>query len=308
MYVYPDYYKDFHCIADKCIHNCCIGWEIDIDDDTAKYYSSINDKFGIRLFENIDSNGVPHFVLDKNKRCPFLNENNLCDIMIHLGEDKVCEICAQHPRFYNEFEHHTECGIGLCCEEAARLVLGKKDTTQFLSEGNEVTIDIYTGLRNTAIHIMQDRSTAISSRFNNIFSYFNISGFDIDINHWMKTLLQLEILDGKWSNILNECLRNLNQVDFHSFDTLVKNREYEYEQFCVYLIYRHLATAQSDNDFIARIKFVKLAYYLLYTLGACKYTLTGIFTFDDQIELVRMFSSEIEYSEENINTLLNKLS
>ena len=25
----PSYYKDFKCIADKCRHSCCIGWEID---------------------------------------------------------------------------------------------------------------------------------------------------------------------------------------------------------------------------------------------------------------------------------------
>ena len=29
----PSYYKKFKCIADKCHHNCCIGWEIDIDDE-----------------------------------------------------------------------------------------------------------------------------------------------------------------------------------------------------------------------------------------------------------------------------------
>ena len=29
----PKYYQQFHCIADKCKHSCCIGWEIDIDKD-----------------------------------------------------------------------------------------------------------------------------------------------------------------------------------------------------------------------------------------------------------------------------------
>ena len=30
----PDFYRDFHCIADRCSDSCCIGWEIDIDPDT----------------------------------------------------------------------------------------------------------------------------------------------------------------------------------------------------------------------------------------------------------------------------------
>ena len=32
----PKYYTEFSCIADRCRHSCCIGWEIDIDADTAE--------------------------------------------------------------------------------------------------------------------------------------------------------------------------------------------------------------------------------------------------------------------------------
>ena len=44
--IYPNYYDHFTCIADKCKHNCCIGWEIDIDDDTMDIYDSIGGEFG----------------------------------------------------------------------------------------------------------------------------------------------------------------------------------------------------------------------------------------------------------------------
>lgn len=27
----PDYYPAFRCIASKCGHTCCAGWEIDVD-------------------------------------------------------------------------------------------------------------------------------------------------------------------------------------------------------------------------------------------------------------------------------------
>ena len=29
QYVYPDYYPKFHCLAQRCRHSCCIGWEIE---------------------------------------------------------------------------------------------------------------------------------------------------------------------------------------------------------------------------------------------------------------------------------------
>lgn len=39
-YIKPDFYDAFHCIASRCRHSCCVGWEIDIDGDTADLYSS----------------------------------------------------------------------------------------------------------------------------------------------------------------------------------------------------------------------------------------------------------------------------
>ena len=46
----PHYYKAFHCIASDCRDNCCVGgWEIDIDEETAQYYLSMEGEFGDRL-------------------------------------------------------------------------------------------------------------------------------------------------------------------------------------------------------------------------------------------------------------------
>ncbi len=34
--VYPDYYAQFRCTADKCPITCCQEWKISVDDDTLK--------------------------------------------------------------------------------------------------------------------------------------------------------------------------------------------------------------------------------------------------------------------------------
>ena len=47
--VYPDYYPQFHCIAERCRHNCCIGWEIDIDAGTLSAYRAMDGALGERL-------------------------------------------------------------------------------------------------------------------------------------------------------------------------------------------------------------------------------------------------------------------
>ena len=123
LFVVPDFYDDFHCIAGQCRHSCCIGWEIDIDEESFAYYSGIEGEIGRALRDNISAEPTPHFILGENERCPFLKKNGLCRLILSLGEDSLCHICREHPRFYNKFTDRTEAGLGLCCEEAVRLFL-----------------------------------------------------------------------------------------------------------------------------------------------------------------------------------------
>ena len=120
--IFPNYYKKFKCIADKCRHSCCIGWEIDVDEDTLDYYNTLDSELGDRIRKSIEGD-TPHFALGEGERCPFLNTRGLCDIISELGEGGLCDICRLHPRFCNFYDGFTEIGLGLCCEEAARIVL-----------------------------------------------------------------------------------------------------------------------------------------------------------------------------------------
>lgn len=129
----PHYYKKFKCISSACTDSCCQGWEIDIDEDTLKSYKAVEGSFGKRLMDNIsipDDDSLPaHFIQTKGERCPFLNEQNLCDIFINIGQEHLSQICTHHPRYYDWFFFGKEEGLGLCCEEAARLVLLDKVTS-----------------------------------------------------------------------------------------------------------------------------------------------------------------------------------
>lgn len=82
----PEYYTKFHCIADKCRHSCCVGWEIEIDPDKLVYYRSIEGEFGARLQKGIaEADDAAQFILDDEERCPFLNRTGLCDMITALG-------------------------------------------------------------------------------------------------------------------------------------------------------------------------------------------------------------------------------
>ena len=54
----PSYYKDFRCIASDCTENCCIGWEIDVDEDTLAYYKSIGSDFSMRTSFSMSASAV----------------------------------------------------------------------------------------------------------------------------------------------------------------------------------------------------------------------------------------------------------
>lgn len=304
--IYPDYYKSFKCTAHKCRHNCCIGWEIDIDEDSLSFYQGVEGEFGKRLKANISFEDTPHFILGEGERCPFLNNKNLCDIYTELGENRLCQICTDHPRFYNHLEGDWfEAGLGLCCEEAARLIITKKEPVM-LSGIPEISESLILDLRNSALEILKDRSLTIIQRIEKLLELISVSKeyahFKIPVSFFEK----LERLDKHWTLLLDIVKENEN-TENDSFDRHMKGRETEYEQFLCYLIYRHFIKADYLSDAAPYALFAAASYHLVYDIGAALYTKNGDFTVDDQLEVMRLFSSEIEYSDENFYAVYDYL-
>ena len=290
MIITPDYYENFKCINKKCTHNCCIGWEIDIDEETYKKYKKIDGDFGNKLLNNINNDESPHFRLDKNDRCPFLNKDNLCDIITTLGEESLCQICSDHPRFRNYFEDRTEIGLGLCCEAAAKLILSKKTLTTFTEPKTD---DNFIRIRNRIYSIIQNRNISVEKRVSCLLDFSGLDLTAIMQKDWKKVYSNLEVLDTDWLVYISN-LDKLNTSDNTKLDI-------PYEQLLIYLIYRHLSPAVYDGMFSERILFIVLSYYIIKTLNKND-------SLEDLIEISRMYSSEIEYSTENIDILLEALS
>lgn len=126
---FPSYYKDFKCIADRCRHSCCVGWEIDVDDGTVEVYEGLGGELGREIRSHI-SGGV--IAMCSDGRCPFLDSRGLCRIISSLGEEYVSDICREHPRFYHSVGGRIEGGIGISCEEAARIILSSDGYADFI--------------------------------------------------------------------------------------------------------------------------------------------------------------------------------
>ncbi|MDD6071699.1 MAG: flagellin lysine-N-methylase [Clostridiales bacterium] len=123
------FYKEFHCIGGICEDSCCENWEIDLDDASLKNYMKQKGEFGKRLKENTRVKDK-QFILN-GTRCPFLNDKNLCDIFIEMGEECLCETCTNFPRHIEEFDNLKEVSLTMSCPEASRIMLARTEKMTF---------------------------------------------------------------------------------------------------------------------------------------------------------------------------------
>ena len=115
--ILPQGFNDFHCKAGACRHTCCQKWEIDIDDDTADYYRGLKTPLGKKIQDHMEKGPDGwHFKLTDKGFCALLRTDGLCEVITALGEDKLCDICTVHPRFFTYVDEFILCGTGLCCE------------------------------------------------------------------------------------------------------------------------------------------------------------------------------------------------
>lgn len=305
-----NFFQNFHCIAGDCKHSCCIGWEIDIDEDTLDDYRQIGGAFGRRLSANIEWTDTPHFKLTKDEWCPFLNQQNLCDIILNLGEESLCQICTDHPRFRSFFSDRTETGLGLCCEAAANQVLGFKEKAEEVvlveEDGGEPLSEweqTILSARQKLIAVAQDRSLSVSARLQRIAEYAGAKAAQKSLSGWAAFYKTLERLSADWDKEL-EILSHIKAPFENPPEALPDT---PFEQLLVYFLYRHLPDAENEQDLKKRAGFAALSCQILRALCLEKTATGKSFSVDMLAELARMYSSEIEYSQENIDSLLDIL-
>lgn len=292
MLIYPDYYKDFHCIAGACRHSCCIGWEIDVDESSLARFLAEEGPLGDKLRANIaQEDGCAHFILGEEERCPFLQADGLCEIILQRGEGALCQICADHPRFRNFFTGRTEIGLGLCCEAAAELILSRQEPVRLIEEGDCPDLpedeQALLTLRTRLIALAQDRSQPMEARLGQLLA---LSGLTSPAD-WVGALLSLERLDESWTRLLESVPAVLPEAP--------ADWEIPLEQLLCYFLYRHLPGALEDDDVPGRMALCAFATRCVRDAALS----AGI----PLAEAARMFSAEVEYSEENIGALLDSM-
>ncbi len=364
----PDYYDEFQCIADKCSDNCCIGgWEIDIDEDTYERYQQMSGETGEKLRSSIiqTEDGDYCFRLIDG-RCPMLTKEGLCVVHKELGEKYLGVVCSQFPRYSEYYGTIKESGIGMACEEAARImlcknrkftlnispleekyeqdseydseyaakifnvrevvfkILCKEDLSVneklivILSLGNEVQKIINDGDYDTikditaeytkeyGVDILEDtRSMFDNGEFDNISLHDSIRQILVPYE-------EMEILNDTWESMLKDVIYSLfEQMDkdeytalSEEFSTYISSREYEYRQLLEYYVFRYFAKSIYDYDVLGKCQMLVTNFFMIKQMDMLKWLDNHRnYSFDDRMDIVHIFSRQVEYSEENIENL-----
>ena len=279
-------YNEFRCKADKCKHSCCKGWEIDIDEDTLEYYKDLDTELGNEILQNIQEEEDTHFKLTDDDRCPFLKDNGLCKLIEELGEDSLCDICRLHPRFFEDINDYSLAGVGLSCEKVTELIFEKK-SLDFIICDSQKKIDIYELLKLLDINISHD-SLDLSKM---IPDYLEEGKIEKVLDIFSNTVP----IDDKWKNevlLIKSDYKKLLE-GFDSKDIDIKKYEITYQ----YILFRQL-------ELIEQYGTEKIIDYAIYSII---FIILYARLFHDDIEAVRRWSEQIEYNEDNINTLINEL-
>ena len=330
----PSYYRDFKCTADKCTDSCCIGWEIDIDKQSLKRFRAISDsEFSDKLKRCISESGTPHFILDENERCPFLDKNGLCEMILYSGEDILCNICRDHPRYFEWYDGLKEGGIGLCCEAAAKLILQNNNCTSFYDKEipyedcgsyDDGLFKLMLDMRKRIFSFTEQSNFALKDILSSILSYaeymqekcdsFDFSKKDIKPSLCQKHDANIKKIDGFLSELESmESNRpfkklitdnNISQKINEFYNKHPETKKYLINIF-EYFLYRHFLKGVYDDEFYSRIAFAILSTCVTALLFVSAYTEQGVFNIDTAVRCCVYYSKEIEYSESNLNIIFD---
>ncbi|WP_296135399.1 flagellin lysine-N-methylase [uncultured Eubacterium sp.] len=294
--VKPTFYKNFKCIAGDCPDSCCQGWEVDADSDSLEYYKTLDNSLEIK--KRIDSviskdefdNTI--FTLAPKKRCPFLNDENLCDMHIAIGGEHTPYTCRTFPRFIYDFGATREIGISFSCPVASDMMYNTEsfdfetDINSDLPTLNDIDAEKYFLLykgRAEAYKIAKDKNKSIRERLSDLLDLgvllqeklfpYDEGGDDIAFFDVFKNP---ELINPEWKEkVENFSLKQVSDTQSN-------------ENILMYFLYKYLMQAVYDDDALSKIKMAVLGVLINTYFGEDSWT-------------VHLWSKETEHSQYNMD-------
>lgn len=300
--VTPSFYKDFECIAGACPDSCCQGWEVDADKDSLEYYKTLSGDIRQRIDSVLDKDefGNTIFRLTDRKRCPFLNDSNLCDMHIAIGGEHTPFTCRTFPRFINDFGSTREMGISFSCPVASDMMWnleGEFDFETTINSDppslNDIDAELYFYLiksRTKAYQIVKNKELPLNKRMVQLLEYAQELQNDIDSYEEGSAVLDFKDVFNNPEVINNEWV---DKVKNGSFDKSAINSK-SCENIAVYFLFRYFMQAVYDRDVLSKVKTAVVGVLIPAFFGNDSWT-------------IHLWSKETEHSDVNMERYVDIL-
>ncbi len=291
----PSFYKDFKCIAGDCPDSCCQGWEVDADDESLEFYKTLTGDIRHRIDSVLDTDEFNNtiFKLADKKRCPFLNNENLCDMHIAIGGEHTPYTCRMFPRFINDFGGTREMGVSFSCPVAADMMFDLKESMRFVSEVNDLPpalneIDAQTYFflvkaRERAFEIIRNQSIPVAQRLIDLLDYGVKLQEELDTYEegqetvgFFDVFKNPELINPEWCDkVDNAKVKPVSNTMFN-------------ENIAAYFLFRYMLNAVDDYDVLSKIKMAVIGVLIVTYFGEDSWT-------------IHLWSKETEHSQYNMD-------
>lgn len=322
----PDYFDQFHCLAGACPDTCCGQWEIVVDEAAKERYLSVKGPLGEQIKNALTTVDGEDCMALVDGKCPLLTKDGLCPIVTELGEDFLSTTCHTHPRFTEIYGGLQETMLSISCPEAARLLLERQEPLTFLTrtddtppEPNDLDGDLFHLVetsRETAFALVQNRNLPLSDRLALLLCFAQRLEHTMDLpnacyelcdlyrdpsyqfrqlrrirrlrrNGTMTFIRQLLTVMEHLTDQLPDCLDKLERPDLTPW-------EIPLEQLTMYFLFRWWMKIACNGFFWRQAAATVVSVLTVASLAS----VTG-----DVIESARLYSKEVEHSDDNMNLL-----
>ena len=228
-----------------------------------------------------------------NKRCPFLNDENLCDMHIAIGEEHTPVTCRNFPRFIYDFGGTREIGISFSCPVAADLIYNSDESLSFDTEINsdlptlnDIDAELFIKLkqaRTKAFSIIQNPQKPLNIRLCELLDFAKELQKDIDDYEEGGEEISFEEVLNNPELINPEYREKLENFKQKSIENSLFN-----ENIAAYFIYKYFLLAVFDKDVLSKAKMAAVGVLINTYLGEGEWTM-------------HLWSKETEHSQYNMD-------
>ena len=120
------------------------------------------ESWGKNLSEYVETKDDSRVIcLNSENKCPFLNKEKLCKLVLELGDETLSNTCKTFPREIHEFDNRVEYSLVSCCPEVIDM-LNRQEKLTFDMNIEFRCQDTLFQIRQLLISIIQKQEYSLS--------------------------------------------------------------------------------------------------------------------------------------------------